>query len=93
MLPYLEIHREQLILMFGYGGLGLLVIALTIGWQALRPGGGPDTDHGPLERFRDGIEEGHGKIPLFLILLYIAVGIWVVIYIASHGSWGMDFGG
>lgn len=93
MLPYLEIHREHLILLFGYGGLMFLVIALTIGWRAVRPRGGRDEGHGPMERFPDGIEEGHRGIPLFLIILYAAVGIWAVIYIAAHGLGGMTFGG
>lgn len=95
MPPYLEIHRENLILLFGYGGLGLLVTALTIGWRRLRPGGDKDieqaTEH--LESWPTGVKEGHGKIPLFLIVLYIAVGIWAIVYIVSQGNGSLAFGG
>jgi hypothetical protein len=94
MYPYLDIHYEYLILLLGYGGLLFLLIALTIGWSRLRPGGAQDaeraTEH--LETFPTNVREGHGRIPLFLIVLYVSVVIWALVYIVAHGG-GMAFGG
>ena len=96
MLPYLEIHREFLILTLGYGGIGLLGLALALGarrwylgWSEGGAQGKPE-DH---ERFPDGVEEGHGKVPLFLALLYVVLALWALLYIAAHAWWGMEFGG
>jgi len=93
MTPYLELHHEQLVLMLGYGLLGLF--ALTLVWTAgtLIVGRGAVRGHEDehLERFPDGIEEGHGKLPFALILLYATLAVWTAVYLAATGIFGMDF--
>jgi len=46
-----------------------------------------------VSRFPDGIEEQHQGVPLFLVMLYICLAVWAVVYILSHGLWGMEFAG
>lgn len=95
MLPYLDIHREHLILMFGYGGLGFFALALALGARQYvlgRPTD-PEAEKNHVETFPDGIKEGHGKVPLFLIVLYVCLAIWAVCYITAHAYWGVGFDG
>jgi hypothetical protein len=92
MLPYVELHAESLVLLFGYGLLGFLALALALTARELACGRRPDPGQ-PNAKFRDGIEEGHGPVPLFLVLLYVALAVWAVLYVLAHAWWGMDFGG
>ena len=92
MLPYVELHNESLILLFGYGLLGFLALTLAHLSHELACG----RRRGPPEatvRFPDGLEEGHGPVPLFLVLLYAGLAVWAVLYVLAHALWGMDFGG
>mgnify|MGYP001546422716 CR=1 FL=1 len=96
MLPYLEIHREQLILLFGYGFIGIFGLVFAIYAKKFAIGASHedhDNKEEPLTRFPDGVEEGHGKVPMFLILLYIFLGVWVVVYIGGHASGFCRFAG
>jgi len=95
MLPYLEIHREHLILLFGYGGLGFFALTLALGarWYVIGRAVDPEADDQHMERFPDGLKEGHGKVPLFLVALYICTAVWAVCYVAAHAFWGVAFDG
>ena len=92
MLPYIELHDESLILLFGYGLLGVLALALAHLSYELACGRRPGSSEATT-RFPDGLEEGHGPMPLFLVLLYAALAVWAVLYVLAHAFWGMDFGG
>ena len=92
MLPYIDLHTESLVLLFGYGFLGFFALALAHSARDLVVGRPrePETAAGP----DDGkVKESHGRVPLFLVLLYAALAIWAVLYVLAHGVWGMDFGG
>lgn len=93
MYPYLEIHREHLILVFLYGGLLFFGLALALGSKYFVLGRPTDTKKDHLEEWPDGVKEGHGKVPLFLIVLYIGLVVWGLFYVAAHALWGMDFDG
>lgn len=93
MLPYLDIHREHLILLLGFGGFGVLGLILALNARRFGLGAIRHDSKEHFEEFPDGIKEGHGKVPLFLILLYLSLGIWAVLYVAAHAFWDMDFGG
>ena len=96
MPPYIEMHREQLILLFMYGGLILLGLSLAVGARSLAIGfkkKAKKGHHEELERFPGGVTEGHGPVPLFLIMLYICLAVWALVYILGHGLGGLDFAG
>jgi hypothetical protein len=93
MLPYLEIQREHLILLLGYGTAALFVLALALGGRRFVLGRPRDPKDEHYEQFRDNIKEGHGKVPMFLIVLYLVLGVWAVVYITAHAFWGMEFDG
>jgi len=92
MLPYLELHTESLVLLLGYGLLGFFALALAHSGRDLvvgrprEPGGTPVEEHG-------GVREHGGRVPLFLVLLYVSLAVWAVLYVLAHAVWGMDFGG
>ena len=92
MLPYIDLHTESLVLLLGYGFLGFFALALAHSARDLVVGRPrePATSAGP----DDGkVKETHGRIPLFLVLLYASLAVWAVLYVLAHGVWGMDFGG
>ena len=91
MLPYVELHAESVFLLLGYGLLGFLALTLALLGRDLACGK-RDAGHAPT-RFRDGLEEGHGPVPLFLVLLYAGLAVWAVLYVLAHACWGLDFGG
>jgi hypothetical protein len=93
MYPYLEIHREYLYLVFLYGGIGLFGLALALGARRFVLGRPTRPEHDHLEQWPDGVKEGHGKVPVFLLMLYVSLGLWAVLYVVAHAFWGMEFGG
>ncbi len=92
MLPYIELHAENLILLLGYGLLGFLGLALAKLSSELGVGKARDGAE-PAARFRDGLAEGRGRVPLFLVVLFVLLGVWAVFYVLAHVVWGLDFGG
>ncbi len=92
MLPYLEIHNQHVILLVVFGALGLAWLVFAAYSKVLSIGRSEPKEE-EWERFPGGVREGRGKIPLFLILLYIGLSIWAVIYVLAHAFWGMEFNG
>jgi hypothetical protein len=92
MLPYIDLHTESLVLLFGYGLLGFFSLVLAHSARDIVVGKPREvkTPEGP----DDGkVKEGHGRVPVFLVVLYVCLAIWAVLYVLAHGMWGMDFGG
>ncbi|MBI5499076.1 MAG: hypothetical protein HY907_02460 [Deltaproteobacteria bacterium] len=92
MLPYLELHIQSLVLLFGYGLLGFFALALAHSGRDLVVGRPREPEATAVEE-HDGIREHHGRVPLFLVLLYVGLAVWAVLYVLAHACWGMDFGG
>ncbi len=92
MLPYAQLHAESLVLLLGYGLLGLLALVLAHAARELHVGRKSE-DAGPPHRFPSGVEEGHGPVPVFLLVLYGVLAVWAVLYVLAHALWGMDFAG
>jgi hypothetical protein len=64
------------------------VAVVVIIWLALRSGSGysvHDTEAHAV-KFADEIKEGHGGMTLFLWLSFLAIIIWVVIYLVQHAG-------
>ena len=92
MLPYAQLQAESLVLLLGYGLVGLLALVLAHAARELHVGRKSE-DAGPPRRFPSGVEEGHGPIPVFLLVLYVALAVWAVLYVLAHALGGMDFAG
>lgn len=91
MYPYLEIHREHLLQVLIYGGIGFFGLALALGARYLVVGRPQDPKEEVWERFPGGLLEGRGRMPWFLVALYVSVGIWALCYVAAFAFWGVDF--
>ena len=92
MLPYIDLHTESLVLFFGYGLLGLFALALAHSARDLVVGRPREVD-APAGPDDGKVKEGHGRVPVFLVVLYASLAVWAVLYVLAHTVWGMDFGG
>ena len=93
MPPYIEIHREQLVLVFLYGGLVLFGIILALTGRQLFLSTRRKAERVHVERFPDGITEKHEGVPLFLVMLYIGLALWAIVYVVAHGTGALSFAG
>jgi hypothetical protein len=91
MLPYLELHMESLVLLLGYGLLGFLALVLAHSGRDLVVG--TPKDEPPAARTDDAVGYHHGRVPLFLVLLYVGLALWALFYVLAHAVWGLDFAG
>ncbi|MDP2209692.1 MAG: hypothetical protein Q8K98_13115 [Bacteroidota bacterium] len=88
MPPY-EILQEQYILLALLGGT-VLVTFLYVAINTFRTFKRKEATE-KIEKFPEGITEGHKPIPLFLIILYIAYFLWAIIYVGAVAIWGFNF--
>lgn len=95
MAPYTQLHWEHLVLLLGYGGLVFFGIVLALTGRRLAVGFHKWLHKGEehYEEFPDGLREGHGPVPLFLICLYASLVVWALVYIFGHGLGWLEFGG
>jgi len=89
MPPYSAIHNEYLLYILLGGGLltALLVLALYSGKWTIgsRRQDDPQQDD-QVHEFGGGVREGHGPVPLFLVVMLVLFVIWAIGYTLFAGA-------
>ena len=79
MLPYIHLHTESLVLLFGYGFLGFFALALAHSARDLVVGRSRESEAAVADADDGKVKETHGRVPLFLVLLYASIAVWAVL--------------
>ena len=88
MLPFSLIQWKYIILAL-FSGL-ILVILLFFAYQSRFYKIGKEEEKS-IEEFPDGLKIGKGKMPIFLILIYLILGLWAIFYTIMISIKGFDF--
>lgn len=81
-------HQAQLeYVLLGLFGAAIIVFIIAFAMGSFR---GVRRD-GPVEELPDGLSEGTGPVPTFLIVLFVAFLVWGFIYTIVVAYWGPDF--
>jgi hypothetical protein len=85
----LEFQQWQYFILAVFGGM-ILVIILFFGHQSgWLQVGKKKPKHDEVHEFPEGIKEGHGRVPVFILIIFLAVLIWAVIYTIIIAVYGL----
>ncbi len=90
---YFTLSQIQYLILAVFGGLIMLLIMAVAYWSfkvGLMPRSEtkPEEENETAHEFNDGLAEGNRPVPLFIILVFLAVLLWGVMYvIAVIGGW------
>ena len=89
MLPFSLMQWQYVILALFVGVI--MVILLFFAFQSRYYRAGKVKKKEEMHEFSDGIKEGDKPIPVFLIVIYILIGIWGLSYIIMVSIKGFKF--